>query len=118
MFMTASAWEAAMARRGGVCHPVPDPGFKEKQGQYLAFIYAYTHLRLHARERPPARRDRYAALLQCDAAQCAPDGAHAGARWVDPPPAGGSAQHRGAGRPRTLACPALIQTAITSVQSY
>jgi hypothetical protein len=47
MFITASAWEAAMARRGGVCHP--DPGFTEKQGQYLAFIYAYT--RVNAR--PP-----------------------------------------------------------------
>jgi Mn-dependent DtxR family transcriptional regulator len=37
-----------MARRGGVCHP--DPGFTEKQGQYLAFIDAYT--RVNAR--PPA----------------------------------------------------------------
>jgi DNA-binding MarR family transcriptional regulator len=53
MFITASAWEAAMARRGGVCHPVPDPGFTEKQGQYLAFIYAYT--RVNAR--PPAEID-------------------------------------------------------------
>jgi DNA-binding MarR family transcriptional regulator len=53
MFMTASAWEAAMARRGGVCHPVPGPGFTEKQGQYLAFIYAYT--RVNAR--PPAEID-------------------------------------------------------------
>jgi DNA-binding MarR family transcriptional regulator len=51
MFITASAWEAAMARRGGVCHP--DPGFTEKQGQYLAFIYAYT--RVNAR--PPAEID-------------------------------------------------------------
>jgi Mn-dependent DtxR family transcriptional regulator len=40
-----------MARRGGVCHP--DPGFTEKQGQYLAFIYAYT--RVNAR--PPAEID-------------------------------------------------------------
>ena len=40
-----------MARRGGVCHP--DPGFTEKQGQYLAFIYAYT--RVNAR--PPAETD-------------------------------------------------------------
>src|SRR5215210_946557 len=111
MFMTASAWEAAMARRGGVCHP--DPGFTEKQGQYLAFIDAYT--RVNAR--PPAEIDmqRY---FKVTPPQRAPDGAHAGARWVDPPPAGGSTQHRGAGRPRTLACPALIQTAITSVQSY
>jgi DNA-binding MarR family transcriptional regulator len=51
MFITASAWEAAMARRGGVCHP--DPGFTEKQGQYLAFIDAYT--RVNAR--PPAEID-------------------------------------------------------------
>jgi DNA-binding MarR family transcriptional regulator len=51
MFMTASAWEAAMARRGSVCHP--DPGFTEKQGQYLAFIDAYT--RVNAR--PPAEID-------------------------------------------------------------
>jgi Mn-dependent DtxR family transcriptional regulator len=42
-----------MARRGGVCHPVPGPGFTEKQGQYLAFIYAYT--RVNAR--PPAEID-------------------------------------------------------------
>ena len=40
-----------MARRGGVCHP--DPGFTETQGQYLAFIYAYT--RVNAR--PPAEID-------------------------------------------------------------
>src|SRR5215212_814856 len=42
MFMAASAWEAAMQRRGGVCHPGPDPGFTDKQGQYLALIDAYT----------------------------------------------------------------------------
>jgi Mn-dependent DtxR family transcriptional regulator len=36
-----------------VCHPVPGPGFTEKQGQYLAFIYAYT--RVNAR--PPAEID-------------------------------------------------------------
>ena len=40
-----------MARRGGVCHS--DPRFTEKQGQYLAFIYAYT--RVNAR--PPAEID-------------------------------------------------------------
>ena len=34
-----------------MCHP--DPGFTEKQGQYLAFIYAYT--RVNAR--PPAEID-------------------------------------------------------------
>ena len=40
-----------MAQRGGVCHP--DLGFTETQGQYLAFIYAYT--RVNAR--PPAEID-------------------------------------------------------------
>jgi len=40
-----------MARRGGVCHS--DPRFTEKQGQYLAFIDAYT--RVNAR--PPAEID-------------------------------------------------------------
>ena len=42
-----------MQRRGGVCHPGPDPGFTDKQGQYLAFIDAYT--RVHGR--PPAETD-------------------------------------------------------------
>ena len=45
-----------MQRRGGVCHPVPDPGFTDEQGQYLAFIDAYT--RVHGR--PPAEAD-----MQC-----------------------------------------------------
>ena len=40
-----------MARRGGVCHS--DPRFTEKQGQYLAFIDAYT--RVHGRA--PAEAD-------------------------------------------------------------
>jgi predicted Rossmann fold nucleotide-binding protein DprA/Smf involved in DNA uptake len=53
MFMAASAWEAAMQRRGGVCHPGPDPGFTDKQGQYRAFIDAYT--RVHGR--PPSEAD-------------------------------------------------------------
>jgi SOS-response transcriptional repressor LexA len=53
MFMAASAWEAAMQRRGGVCHPGPDPGFTDKQGQYLALINAYT--RVHGR--PPSEAD-------------------------------------------------------------
>ena len=34
-------------------HSAPEPTFTEKQGQYLAFIYAYT--RLH--RRPPAEAD-------------------------------------------------------------
>jgi DNA-binding MarR family transcriptional regulator len=53
MFMAASVWEAAMTRRGGVCHPVPDPSFTAKQGQYLAFMYAYTRVN----GRPPAEAD-------------------------------------------------------------
>jgi SOS-response transcriptional repressor LexA len=53
MFMAASAWEAAMQRRGGVCHPGPNPGFTDKQGQYLAFIDAYTGV--HGR--PPSEAD-------------------------------------------------------------
>jgi hypothetical protein len=53
MFMAASAWEAAMQRRGGVRHPGPDPGFTDKQGQYLAFIDAYTGV--HGR--PPSEAD-------------------------------------------------------------
>jgi Mn-dependent DtxR family transcriptional regulator len=44
-----------MARRGGVCHP--DPGFTEKQGQYLAFIYAYT--RVNARQPAEIDMQRY-----------------------------------------------------------
>ena len=42
-----------MQRRGGVCHPGPDPGFTDKQGQYLALIDAYT--RVHGR--PPSEAD-------------------------------------------------------------
>ncbi len=42
-----------MNRIGKVCHPSSDPSFTDRQGQYLAFIYAYT--RLHGR--PPAEAD-------------------------------------------------------------
>ena len=42
-----------MSRIGGVCHPVSGPSFTDKQGQYLAFIYAYT--RIH--RQPPAEAD-------------------------------------------------------------
>jgi DNA-binding MarR family transcriptional regulator len=35
------------------CLAVPAPGFTPKQGQYLAFIYAYTQLNA----RPPAEAD-------------------------------------------------------------
>src|SRR3954465_4262642 len=100
MFMAASAWEAAMQRRGGVCHPGPGPGFTDKQGQYLALIDAYT--RVHGR--PPSEAD-LPAPFRGDAAQRAPDGAHAGAGRPDPAPAEGGAQHPGAGRPRAPAPP-------------
>ena len=33
-----------MTRRDGVCHPVAEPSFTAKQGQYLAFMYAYTRV--------------------------------------------------------------------------
>ena len=42
-----------MSRSGGVCHPSSGSSFTDKQGQYLAFIYAYT--RIH--RRPPAEAD-------------------------------------------------------------
>ncbi len=38
------------------CHAPLEPRFTEKQGQYLAFIYAYTRIN----KRPPAEAD-----LQC-----------------------------------------------------
>ena len=33
-----------MSRSGGVCHPSSGSSFTDKQGQYLAFIYAYTRI--------------------------------------------------------------------------
>ena len=42
-----------MSRIGGVCHPSSGPSFTDKQGQYLAFIYADT--RIH--RQPPAEAD-------------------------------------------------------------
>ena len=42
-----------MTRIDGVCQPSADKRFTDKQGQYLAFIDAYT--RLHGR--PPAEAD-------------------------------------------------------------
>ena len=38
---------------GSVCHPSAGCNFTEKQGQYLAFIYAYTRVL----GRPPAEAD-------------------------------------------------------------
>ena len=37
----------------GICLPLSDPRFTPKQGQYLAFIYAYTQVL----GRPPAEAD-------------------------------------------------------------
>jgi DNA-binding MarR family transcriptional regulator len=42
-----------MKRMCGVCPPSSGPGFTAKQGQYLAFIYAYTRVL----GRPPAEAD-------------------------------------------------------------
>jgi hypothetical protein len=46
-------FEVAMNRTGSVCQPSSEPSFTDRQGQYLAFIYAYT--RIH--RRPPAEAD-------------------------------------------------------------
>jgi Mn-dependent DtxR family transcriptional regulator len=46
-----------MNRIGKVCHPAADPRFPERQGQYLAFIYAYT--RIHRRAPAEADMQRY-----------------------------------------------------------
>jgi DNA-binding MarR family transcriptional regulator len=53
--MAASVrFEAAMKKRiGSVCHPSSDASFTDRQGQYLAFIYAYTRVN----GRPPAEAD-------------------------------------------------------------
>jgi Mn-dependent DtxR family transcriptional regulator len=42
-----------MNRIGSVRRPSSNPNFTEKQGQYLAFIYAYTRIN----GRPPAEAD-------------------------------------------------------------
>ena len=41
-----------MNQTANPCHP-PNAGFTEKQGQYLAFIHAYTKIN----QRPPAEAD-------------------------------------------------------------
>src|SRR5215210_1665440 len=53
MFLAASCCEAARKRMCGVCHPFSGRGFTAKQGQTLAFIYAYTRVL----GRPPAKAD-------------------------------------------------------------
>jgi DNA-binding MarR family transcriptional regulator len=42
-----------MNHNPGECRPLSAPSFTEKQGQYLAFIYAYTQIM----GRPPAEAD-------------------------------------------------------------
>jgi len=51
--MAASLTEVAMNRICGVCQPSAEPSFTDKQGQYLAFIDAYTRVN----GRPPAEAD-------------------------------------------------------------
>jgi len=54
MFITASLLkEALMNQTADVCHAPLEPRFTEKQGQYLAFIYAYSRIN----KRPPAEAD-------------------------------------------------------------
>jgi DNA-binding MarR family transcriptional regulator len=53
MFMVTSLIEVAMDRICGVCQSPAGPSFTDKQGQYLAFIDAYT--RVHGRS--PAETD-------------------------------------------------------------
>ena len=54
MFIRASLpKEALMNQTADACHAPDQPGFTEKQGQYLAFIYAYTRIN----RRPPAEAD-------------------------------------------------------------
>jgi DNA-binding MarR family transcriptional regulator len=42
-----------MSQKSGAARPSSPKGFTEKQGQYLAFIYAYSHMF----RRPPAEAD-------------------------------------------------------------
>src|SRR3954451_4736576 len=51
--MATSSIEVAMDRACGVRQPPTAPGFTERQGQYLAFIDAYTRVS----GRPPAEAD-------------------------------------------------------------
>jgi DNA-binding MarR family transcriptional regulator len=60
----------------GVCHPVSAPRFTPKQGQYLAFIYAYTQvlgrspaeadLQRHFRVTPPSVHQMVLTLERAD----------------------------------------------------
>src|ERR671929_550115 len=51
--MATSSIEVAMDRACGVRQPLTAPSFTDKQGQYLAFIDAYTRVN----GRPPAEAD-------------------------------------------------------------
>jgi DNA-binding MarR family transcriptional regulator len=51
--MATSSTEVAMDRAGGVRQPSTAPSFTDRQGQYLAFIDAYTRVT----GRPPAEAD-------------------------------------------------------------
>src|SRR6476619_7669567 len=51
--MTTSSIKVAMDRACGVRQPPTAPSFTERQGQYLAFIDAYTRVN----DRPPAETD-------------------------------------------------------------
>ena len=42
-----------MSQKSGAARPPVDHGFTEKQGEYLAFIYTYSHIF----RRPPAEAD-------------------------------------------------------------
>ena len=54
MFIGASLLkEALMNQTADACHAPSQPSFTEKQGQYLAFIDAYTRIN----RRPPAEAD-------------------------------------------------------------
>ena len=54
MFIRASLLkEAVMKQTADACHAPCEPNFTEKQGQYLAFIHAYTRIN----RRPPAEAD-------------------------------------------------------------
>src|SRR5271157_3385125 len=82
----------------GVCLPPCAPSFTPKQGQYLAFIYAYS-------PRSSAGGSRPATLLPSDASLSPPDGAHARTRRTDPAPARRRTQHPAARRPASPAGP-------------
>ena len=54
MFIRTSLWKVVLMNRApDPCHALSQPRFSEKQGQYLAFIHAYTRIN----KRPPAEAD-------------------------------------------------------------